>query len=357
MYEAARKAYQDAGVDPRRDVESCVNAAEDFWEGISISDEYVPDQLGMAMKPVCTVGGDGLHALATAYMQIAAGLFDVTVVEAHSKVSDVVSPNHIMDLGFEPFWSRAFGFHPHYVGGLEMQRYLHLTKTPRQAASRVVEKNRRNAQRNPLAAYGKSVSAEQVAASPPVAEPLRQLDVAPWADGATVVVVASERAAKRFSGHPVWIRGIAWASDTPNLDSREWGRARYATLAGEKAFRMSRLTPQDVDVAEVDDTYSYKELQHVEAVGLAREGEAGKLLVAGDFALGGRLPVNPSGGSLGMGNTIEMNGLAHLCEIVKQLRGTAGARQAKGADVGLAQAWRGVPTQTGAVAILGREAA
>lgn len=355
MFEAALRAYDDAGVDPRRDVESCVNAAEDLWEGISIADEYVPDQLGMAMKPVCTVGGDGLHALATAYMQIAAGLFDVTIVEAHSKMSDVVSPNHILDLGFDPFWSRALAFNPHYVAGLEMQRYLADSGTSRDAVNLVVEKNRRNALLNPLAAYGTDLSAVDVESSPPVADPLRRLDIAPWADGATVVVLASERAARSFKGDPVWIRGLSWSSDTPNLDSREWGRAHYAAASAERAFRMAGLRPKDLDVAEVDDSYSYKELQHLEALGLAPDGEAGALLEGGAFARGGELPVNPSGGCLGMGHTIEMNGLSRLCEVVKQIRGTAGPRQIPDAQVGLAQAWRGVPTQTGAVALLSKE--
>lgn len=356
MYEAALRAYDDAGVDARRDVESAVSCAEDFWWGTSITDEYVPDQIGAAMKPVCTVGGDGLHGVATAYMQIAAGLFDVVAVEAHSKVSDVVSPDGVLQLAFEPFWFRPFGWSPHVVGGLEMAAYLREAARGREAASSVVETNRRNAVRNPRAAFGSTLRAADVEGSPVVADPLRALDVAGWADGATVVVLASEEAARRFGGEPVWIRGLGWSNTSSNLDTRAWAEADYAGLAAKRAFKMARLTPDDVEVAEVDDSYSYKQLQHLEALGFAPRGQAAGLTLDGAFARGGRLPVNPSGGCLGMGNTIEMNGLSRLAEVVRQLRGEAGTTQVDSPGVGLAQSWRGVPTTSGAVAVLAREA-
>ena len=91
MYEAAVRAYADAGVDPRRDVESFVTVAEDFHEGTSIFDEYVPDQLGAVLKPVHTITGDGLHGLATAYMLVRTGQFEVVAVEGHSKASNMLS--------------------------------------------------------------------------------------------------------------------------------------------------------------------------------------------------------------------------------------------------------------------------
>jgi len=92
MFEAASRSYADAGVDPRKDVQSFVCCTEDFWEGISIADEYMPDQLGAVLRPLCTVSSDGLVGIATAFMHIASGLADVAVVESHSKISDVTNP-------------------------------------------------------------------------------------------------------------------------------------------------------------------------------------------------------------------------------------------------------------------------
>jgi acetyl-CoA acetyltransferase len=106
MYEAAVKAYDDAGVDPRSDIDSFVTVAEDFIEGTSIFDEYVPDQLGAVLKPVHTITGDGLHGFIAAYMQILTGAMDIVAVEGHSKASNVLTPNHIMayamDLSMRP---------------------------------------------------------------------------------------------------------------------------------------------------------------------------------------------------------------------------------------------------------------
>jgi acetyl-CoA C-acetyltransferase len=119
------------------------------------------------------------------------------------------------------------------------------------------------------------------------------------------------------------------------------------------AYRQAGITnPQDVfDLAEVDDTYAYKELQSLEALGLMHPGESGSLTDAGYTAAGGELPVNISGGSLGIGHLLDATGLARALEIVLQLRGQAGSRQIEGAQTGLAQSWRGAPTTSGAVLV------
>jgi acetyl-CoA C-acetyltransferase len=107
-----------------------------------------------------------------------------------------------------------------------------------------------------------------------------------------------------------------------------------------------------VDFAEVDDTYAYKELQSLEALGLFSPGEAGELTVEGYTAIDGELPVNVSGGSLGMGHLFDATGLARTLEAVLQLRGEAGKHQIPEVEIGLVQSWRGVPTTSGAVALL-----
>jgi acetyl-CoA C-acetyltransferase len=104
----------------------------------------------------------------------------------------------------------------------------------------------------------------------------------------------------------------------------------------------------------VDDRFSYKELQHIEAIGLAPSGSAADLLEAGELDRGGSLPTNLSGGALGVGNCLEATGLQKSLEIVTQLRGHAGKRQVPDAEVGVAQSWRGIPTGTGAVAVFRR---
>ncbi|HEC35488.1 MAG TPA: acetyl-CoA acetyltransferase [Anaerolineae bacterium] len=354
MYEAAVRAYEDAGIDPRRDVDSFVTVAEDFIEGTSIFDEYVPDQLGALHRPVQTITGDGIHGLAAAVMQILTGQFDVVVVEAHSKASNVLTLPYIIAYAMDPVFNRPLAAHPYFIAGMEMQRYLVETETPREACARVVVKNRRNALFNPLAGYGAAITIADVLASEPVAEPLTRLECAGHADGAVVFVLASGETARALTDGPIWVRGIGWANDTFWLESRAWGQATYAYLAAQMAYRTAGIkSPRsEIDFAEIDDTFAYKELQHLEALGFCRPGEAGLWALEGGTELSGEFPVNPSGGSLGLGHLLDATGLSRVLEVVLQLRGEAGQRQVEDAEVGLAFGWRGVPTTGGAAVIL-----
>ncbi|KPL24488.1 MAG: acetyl-CoA acetyltransferase [Anaerolineae bacterium SM23_84] len=354
MYEAAVKAYDDAGVDPRSDVDGFVTVAEDFIEGTSIFDEYVPDQLGAVLKPVHTICGDGLHGFVAAYMQILTGAMDIVVVEAHSKASNVLTLEHVMAYAMDPVYNRPLAVNPHFVAGLEMNRYLAETWTTREQCAQVVAKNKRNALYNPAAAYGADIEVDAVLRAEMVADPLSRMDISPHADGAIVMVLAAKEVAEALTDVPIWVQGVGWCNDSFSLENRDWSAAIYAAKSGEMAYRMAGITSpwQELDFAEIDDTYSYKELQHMEALRLCRPGEAGPLTEEGATELSGELPVNPSGGSLGMGHLLDASGLARLLEVVLQLRGEAGPRQLPDVETGLAFGWRGIPTTSGAAAIL-----
>ncbi len=354
-YEAAVRAYEDARVDPRKDIKAFVTCAEDYWEGFGIFDEFVPDQIGAVLRPTCTVCGDGIQGLATAYMQIQTGLVDVVAVESHSKISDLLTFEGIVQHALDPIWNKPLGGHPYYIAGMEMNAYLRASRNTEKHCAAVVAKNRMNALRNEVATYGARIEPSDVMASEKVFDPLRRLDISGLADGAIVLVLASDSAAKKLKRRPIWIRGVGWASDSPSLETREWKHALYAELAAKMAYRLAKVRnpARDIDFAEVDDRFSYKELQHLEALGLARKGEAGRMTVKGATSIGGKLPVNASGGSIGCGDVIECTGLHRVAEVALQLRGDAGRKQLDGIKVGLAQSWRGIPSTSGGVAVLG----
>ncbi|MBM3144988.1 MAG: acetyl-CoA acetyltransferase [Chloroflexi bacterium] len=354
MYDAAVRAYTDAGVDPRRDVESFVTVAEDFHEGTSIFDEYTPDQLGGALKSVQTITGDGLHGLATAYMLIRTGQFDIVAVEGHSKASNILTLDEITAYAQDPVLNRPLRFNTHFVAGMEMNRYLYETGTTREQCAAVVVKNRFNALANPSAPYGADLTLQDVLSGPMLSAPLGLRETAEHADGAIVMVLASEQAAQQLVDLPIWIEGIGWCNDSPSLESRDWGQAIYTAQAARMAYSQAGINHplQAIDFAEVDDIYAYKELQTLEALGFFRPGEAGELTAEGFTTPEGDLPVNVSGGSLGCGHLLDATGLARALEVVLQLRGEAGARQLADVEIGLVQSWRGVPTTNGAVAIL-----
>ncbi|GBC72704.1 hypothetical protein HRbin04_00095 [archaeon HR04] len=362
MFLAARMAYEDADIMVRReDRISFICCTEDFWEGNMISDEYMPDQLGAVLRPLCTVAADGLYGLITGFMQIRSGLVDVAVVEAHSKLSDVVSRKEIVRFALDPVYIR--GIHPdidpYFIAGLEMNRFLYETGNSRESCANVVSKNKGNALANPRACYASNVDSSAVLSSPVVAYPLTSMEVSNYADASIVVVLASEHKARMLKGSTdgiVWIDGVGLCSDTPWIHDRNLADATYASLAAEMAYRMAGIEIDGVnkyiDLAEIDDTFSYKELQHMEALRLCRKGEAGILVKEGFTAKDGDMPVNPSGGSLGVGYLVEATGIHRVLEATLQLRGSAGGMQVQGARRALVQSWRGLPTASGAVVLL-----
>ena len=387
MYEACQKAYVDAGIDPRKDVDSFMTCAEDYWEGFSIFDEFVPDQIGATLRPCCTVCGDGIQGLANAYMQIMTEQLDVVAVEAHSKVSDLLTYGEIVLFAYDPIFERPIAgssdrpnyagsptytkkapkplvgvsgekerLHPYFLAGLEMQHYLKKTGTTEEQCAGVVVKNKLNAFNTPYADYEARITVEDVMQSEYLFKPVKSLDISPNVDGAISFVLASEDKAKEFGiTDPIYFSGFGYCTETPWISTRGMD-AGYASTSAKMAYKMAGITRprKDIDVAEVDDRFSYKELQHLEALGLAKEGKAAKLLERGELGKDGKIPTNLSGGSLGIGNCLEATGLQKSLEIVTQLRGHAGKRQVEDAEVGLAQSWRGIPTGTGAVAIFRR---
>jgi len=354
VFEAAQKAYADAGI-RFSEIDSFVTCAEDLNEGISIFDEYTPDQLGAMQKPMHTLTQDGLYGIADALMQIRSGIAEIVAVEAHSKASNILTPDWLLDYALDPVYNRPLGFNPHALAALEMNSFLHQTKITAGHCAQVVAKNRRNALFNPIAAYPSGMTPAHVESSPYFAYPLRQAEMAKHADGAVVVVLASETKASKARERPVWLLGAGFANDSATLESRDWVAAEYARIAAAQAYRQAGLNNcREIDLFEVDDTYAYKELQHLIALGLyAEPTAAARALECEETKPSGQTPVNVSGGALGLGLPLEAAGLYRIAELVLQLRGQAGPRQVPRAKIGLAQSWRGVPTASGAVVILG----
>jgi acetyl-CoA C-acetyltransferase len=276
------------------------------------------------------------------------------MVESRSKASNIVNKHEITQMAIDPIYNRPLEENPYFIAGLEMNRYLYESGATREQCARVVVKNRRNALLNPHAPHGARLTVEEVINSDQVAYPLTSLDISPYSDGSIVMILARAEMARSISENPIWIRGVGWATETPSLEKRTWGDSIYTRKAAQMAYRMAKITNprREIDFAEISDEFSYKELQHMEALNLCRKGEAGSLVEEGVTDLKGEFPVNPSGGSLGIGNMHEANGALRILEVVLQLRGEAGGRQIKEAGIGLAHTWRGLPTASGAVVIL-----
>jgi acetyl-CoA C-acetyltransferase len=304
-----------------------------------------------------TLTQDGLHGIADALMQIRSGIAELVVVEAHSKASNIETLEWLLDYALDPVYNRPLGISPHAVAGLEMNVFLHESGLRAEHCAQVAAKNRSNALRNPIAAYPLAVTPIYVESSPYVAYPLREAEIAQKADGCVVAVLASDKRAQRAQSKPVWVRGVGFANDSPTLESRDWTHAEYVRIAAEMAYRQASIeNPREIRLFEVDDSYAYKELQHLIALGVYSDGTAAaRSIEAGETRSDSSVPVNVSGGALGMGHSLDASGLYRVVELVLQLRHQAGARQLPDVGLGLAQSWRGVPTTSGAVVILGSD--
>jgi acetyl-CoA C-acetyltransferase len=242
----------------------------------------------------------------------------------------------------------------HFVAGLEMNRYLFESGNTLEQCASVVVKNKHNALKNPSASFAAAITPEEVLASHMLSWPLTRQMCAPHADGAIVMVLASESTARQITDKPVWITGAGWCNGSASLENRKWGKIPYLQQAANMAYRLAGIaTPaNEIDFAEIDDQYAYKELQSMEALGLCKIGEAGVLTQDGFTTPESDFPINVSGGSLGQGNLLDATGLAKALEVVLQLRGEAGPRQLKDIHTGLVQSWRGIPTTSGAVLVM-----
>ena len=205
----------------------------------------------------------------------------------------------------------------------------------------VAVKNRRHGSLNPAAMYRQLTSVEEVLSSPMIVDPLTRLQCCPNADGAAAVVVASPARARRaglLPGDPRWVSVRAALLATGSYENPQ-DLLRWETdyRAAALAYERAGLGPADVDVVELHDAFTIGEIIHCEALGLCPPGEGGLLVQSGATTLGGRVPVNVSGGLLSRGHPTGATGVAQLVELVQQLRGQAGARQVEGAKIGLAQ--------------------
>ncbi len=198
---------------------------------------------------------------------------------------------------------------------------------------RIAVKNHYNGSLNPHAQYRDRFTLEEIMESPMIAEPLTRLMCAPIGDGAAAAILMNEEKARQHTTHPIWVRGSALVSGS---DARAEDGGTSARAA-RHAFEMAGMTPRDVNVIEVHDASAPAELMLYEELGLCGEGEGGKMIDDGVTEIGGRLPVNTSGGLLAKGHPVGATGVAQIYEIWLQLRGEAGDRQVSEHRVGMTE--------------------
>ncbi|MFE0357261.1 lipid-transfer protein [Streptomyces nigra] len=352
---AARAALADAGLE-WRDIGSVVGAdtVRGGYPGYVAGATFAKalGWQGTRVTSVYAACASGAQAIATARAQILAGLADVVlVVGADAAPKGFFRPAG-GDRPDDPDWLRfrvLGATNPTYFG-LYARRRMAVHGDTLEDFAQVKVKNAALGARNPYARYRRAVTAEEIAASAVVADPLRLLDICATSDGGAALVLAGLDFARRHgAGDAVRIRAVSTVTprfpntvlDLPDIatDSAvavppapETFRESIARAAYEEAG----VGPEDLSLAEVYDLSTALELQWYEDLGLCGAGEAVKLLWDGSTAPGGRIPVNPSGGLASFGEAVPAQAIAQVCELTWQLRGSAGDRQVPGARVGMA---------------------
>lgn len=357
---AARDALADAAVD-WRDVQF-VAGADTMRNGYPgyVAGATFAQALGWTGVPVTSAYGacaSGAMAIEAARQRILAGLCEVAlVVGADTTPKGFLKPNS-GERQTDPDWLRfrlLGATNPTYFALYARRRMALYGATPEDFAL-VKVKNARHGLDNPYARFRKEVAAEDVAASPMVANPLRLLDICATSDGGAAVVLASmdfaRRHLERTGGDADRLVRIAAVSTvTPTFPNTVIEMPNFATdsaaglgepertfkqAIGAAAYEQAGIGPEDVDVAEVYDLSTALELDWYEDLGFCAPGEAEQMIRSGATTLGGRLPVNPSGGLACFGEAVPAQAIAQVCELTWQLRGTAEGRQAEGARVGI----------------------
>ncbi len=288
------------------------------------------------VEAACASGG---LALRQAVLAVASGYHDVVIAAGAEKMTDVSSGTAAdalaaaADREWECFFGATFPALYAMIARLHMRRY----GTTREQLSSVAVKNHHHGILNPVAQYHMEITPEDVVKSPMVADPLHILDCSPITDGAAAVVLVPTELAKKYADTPIKIIGSAQASDTLALHDRRDLTTLDATVhAAKSAFSQAKLLPKDVDVAEVHDCFTIAEILAIEDLGLVEKGTGGRAALEGMTCLGGKVPINTSGGLKACGHPVGATGIKQAYEIALQLRGEAGKRQVDEAEIGLA---------------------
>jgi acetyl-CoA acetyltransferase len=372
-YEAAREAVADARV-TKDDIKYCVfSTASEMFNRQPLMGIYIAEALGWNQKPLwefTNAAGSSGGALSSAYNLIVSGEADLVLAVGGDKISDADAPGlngfqNLIIYGNDCIWEVPFGAGGFSQFSLLCQAYMSIYGITEAQAAMVSVKNHGNALLNPNAQAPKKITVDDVLNSKPLAWPIKFLDCSLVSDIFAAVIFASEERAKELTDNPVWIKGVGHANDVGKFGWREimnpgltFGQPASMRAAAKDAYEMAGITDplNQLDVAQVQDGFSWVELITYEMLGFCEVGGGGRLIEEGTTQMGGKLPVNPGGGCMGHGHAYGGIGMMDIAEVVKQLRGEAGGYQVTPAPrVGLVETMGGSGMSISTVFILGRD--
>lgn len=314
----------DKGFDPR-DIQAA-------WLGVcrpglhgrqTVGGASLVGNIGLAGIPCtriengCPTGSD---AFRNACLGVASGVYDVALVLGYEKMRDS-STAGLINLALEGHPAVELGETAMTMFAPLAVRHMYEFGTTKQQMAQVAVKNRKNGCLDPYSHYQQAVTVQDVLASAPVCHPLNLLDCCPQTDGAAAVIVCRADLARKYTEKPVYVAGLGMGTDYVFMHEKESFVGFAATTkAAKQAYAMAGIGPTEIDVAEVHDCFTITEIMNYEDLGFCDKGQGGKLVESGETEIGGRIPVNPSGGLLSKGHPLGASGVAQIVELFWQLR-------------------------------------
>lgn len=328
-FEAVKPSLEDAGI-TAKDIEFVAlgsTGAGAWYEELLpavVSAEYCGlTKAGLTRCEAACASGSA--AFFTAYAAVASGQAEIAMALGVEKMREIDSPTAMEWIGragyyFWEFHNFGLTFPAYYA----LYANAHMAKygTTEEDLALVAVKNHKYATMNPIAHLQNKITVDDVLSSMVIASPLKLFDCCPMTDGSASVIVASEEKVKELKiDTPVWVAGIGYASGTANMSKRkDYVGLEASVLASQMAYKIAKVTPNQIDVAEVHDCFTIAEILAYEDIGLCAKGEGAKLIREGQTEIGGKIPVNVDGGLKAKGHPIGTTGCSMICEITKQLR-------------------------------------
>jgi acetyl-CoA C-acetyltransferase len=342
--EAVENALRDAAITPKQ-VEAFYlgNFAGPSFVGQNHLAPYVGMAVGFEGIP-CTRFEDACASSGSAFFHawqsVAAGVYEVVVAAGVEKMTSQATPRVaeiLAGAGDMSGEGQAGATFP-ALFAMIARRHMHQYGTTREQLAAVAVKNHANGAKNPLAHMRKVISLEQALAGKPIAEPLTVYDCSLISDGAAAVVIMPMDQAARLHSRYAKVLAVVQTSDHVALDRKaDITLFPAVKAAGEKAYALAGLGPNEIDLAELHDCFTIAEIIASEDLGFAAKGEGGPLAASGATEICGRIPINTSGGLKAKGHPVGATGVGQICDVVMQLRGDAGERQVAKHKIGLAQ--------------------
>jgi benzoylsuccinyl-CoA thiolase BbsB subunit len=338
--EAITNAIKDADIKPKEiEFGYCGNVYGGMCMGQRLLKEIgIADIEIINVDNACASGSTALRGM---WYAIATGLYDIGIAVGIEKLTHL-PPATLVPPGEDLQGEMGMVFPAYFA--MIMRKYMETFGTTLEQVAKISVKNHHNGCLNPYSQFQKEVTVEEVLSSRMICDPITLLQCCPTSDGAAAAILCSSSLARRYTSHMITIAASVLRTGNFLYTQKDFTFSDLTANVAKKAYEMADVGPENIDLCELHDAFAINELLHYEELGFCSRGEGGILIEKGETEIGGKIPVNTSGGLLSKGHPLGATGVAQIAEIVWQLRREAGKRQVKNPKVGLAHLVGGAVT-------------